>query len=102
MLTATKNKSIHYKSILNKGEAFKKTISITHSGVFEKIKSSQLTDFLVRGTVSCIETNTELKFEKIFNSKEGAELYIKKIAEKYPISEILLEKITSQELVLYI
>ncbi len=58
--------------------------------------------YSVSGTVFCIKSNTELSFDKKFESEESANKYLKKMAGLYPISTIILNKKIEEEILIYI
>ena len=57
--------------------------------------------FVVRGTVYVIETNTEMEFDKQFDSKEDALQYFADMKKAFPVSTISMKKHISIDIKYY-
>lgn len=98
MLVETKE----YRANLNKGEYSNSIISHIHSGHINNLNSNENMSFQVNGKVYCVETNTVLNFSKEFIDETSSLKYMKKMASKYPISEIIIIRKTQLEILIYI
>jgi hypothetical protein len=85
-----------------RGEINPITIHHFHGGYITKLHSIEETHFEVQGQIYQTGTNTELPFSKKFDTQENAERYLRQMAKSNPVSEIVIRKITSQDLVIYL
>lgn len=101
MLTKSKGKSTHYDGVINVGEIGDRQLSHNHSGEVNRSLRHQTIEWVVSGVVMSFETNTELGFEKRFDSEESATAYRDKMIIHFPLSEVLIRSETVTEISIY-
>ena len=83
------------------GESTPFTLTFPTIRATEIIEGEPSTDFWVHGRVYDTELSTQLEFEKFFTNQKDAETYFDQMKQKYPMSELLIQSRTFQELKIY-
>jgi hypothetical protein len=90
---------VTYSNLKGEVVPFKKTCPT--SGTTQVFEPSPSTDFWVHGRVVDSELSTELEFEKFFTTQKDAEKYFDKMKDKYPMSEVIIQSRTFQEIKIF-
>ena len=78
-----------------------KKINHFGEGVIQELNHIQII-YVVRGTAFFPDVNTKLSIDKWFSDLVGANQYFKDIIEKFPLSEVIIEKQETTELRIYV
>jgi hypothetical protein len=74
--------------------------TLLHQGILQTLEHDTNIEYVVKGTIFL--KNKDKYIKEIFEKVEDANLFLEKMINKHPVSEFILNKISTQELKLYV